>query len=377
MLTRRDAILFSLATALTGVKRKATAASAIFGRTQYEHAMIIDGNGGLGGFDPSAPDKAPLSPQFVADAGASGVTAMNVSVSEVGNASDVFNETLLNIASLEHELTAHPDIFLKVLRARDLTEAKTTRRLGLIYGFQDTSMLGADLSRLTMFYDLGVRISQPTYNQRNLVGDGCLETSDGGLSRFGHDFVQEMNRLHMVLDLSHGSPRTIADGIMASTAPAIISHTGCRTLVDLARNTYDTSLKSLADRGGVAGIYFMPFLRASGQPHADDLFRHLKHAVNICGEEHVGVGTDVDLSGERLDHAFAQFQRQFFEKRVKAGIVTPGEAPEVFNLIPEYNDPRRFENLADDLSHRGWSGGRIEKVLGRNFARLFAEVWSS
>jgi membrane dipeptidase len=104
---------------------------------------------------------------------------------------------------------------LKVLKARDLTTAKETKRMGLIFGFQDTSMLEGDLKRLSTFYDLGVRIAQPTYNRRNLMGDGCLETSDGGLSRLGHEFITEMNRLRMLLDLSHASPRTIADGIAA------------------------------------------------------------------------------------------------------------------------------------------------------------------
>jgi membrane dipeptidase len=209
------------------------------------------------------------------------------------------------------------------------------------------------------------------------MGDGCLEAADGGLSRLGHDLIAEMNRLHMLLDLSHAGPRTIAEGIAASKAPMAITHTGCRALVDVPRNTSDDSLKALADRGGVAGIYFMPFLRASGQPHADDVIRHLEHAVNVCGEDHVGLGTDGGISGIELNEAFAKFQRKFFEDRAKAGIAAPGEAADVFNLIPEYNEPRRFRTLADDLARRGWPAGRIEKILGRNFARLFGDVWKS
>ena len=249
--------------------------------------------------------------------------------------------------------------------------------MGLIFGFQDTSMLEGDLKRLSMFYDLGVRIAQPTYNRRNLMGDGCLETSDGGLSGLGHEFIAEMNRLRMLLDLSHASPRTIADGIAASTAPMAITHTGCRALVDVPRNTSDSSLKALAERGGVAGIYFMPFLRQSGQPHADDVIRHLEHAVNVCGEDHVGLGTDGSISGVEINEAYANRHRKSVEERVKAGVSAPGEAPDVFTLIPEYNDPRRFVTLADDLAHRGWTPGRIEKILGQNFARLFTEVWKS
>jgi membrane dipeptidase len=131
----------------------------------------------------------------------------------------------------------------------------------------------------------------------------------------------------------------------------------------------------VADRGGVVGIYFMPFLRASGQPHAEDLIRHLEHAVNVCGEDHVGLGTDGGISGIELDAKYAEFQRKFFEDRAKAGIAAPGEAADVFNLVPEYNDARRFFTLANDLTDRGWPAKRVEKILGANFARLFGEVW--
>ena len=376
MLTRRDAILMSIA-GFVGRSSIGVAASttAGFGDQRYSAAMVIDALGGPGGFDPDDAEGAPLSPKYIADVRASGVTAVNVTVNEVGNAPHRFEDTVAGIASIEHELTAHPDVFLKVLDARDLAQAKASKRMGLIFGFQDSSMLEGDLTRLATFHDLGVRIAQPTYNLRNLIGDGCLEPSDGGLSRLGHQFVAEVNRLNMLLDLSHAGPRTIAEGIAASKAPMAITHTGCRALVDVPRNTHDSSLKALADRGGVAGIYFMPFLRASGQPHAEDVIRHLEHAVNVCGEDHVGLGTDGGISGTQLNEAYAKFQRKFFEDRAKAGIAAPGEAADVFNLIPEYNEPRRFKTLADDLARRGWTSGRIEKILGQNFARLFGDVW--
>jgi membrane dipeptidase len=112
-----------------------------------------------------------------------------------------------------------------------------------------------------------------------------------------------------------------------------------------------------------------------GQPRADDVIRHLEHAVNVCGEDHVGLGTDGSISGVEINEAYANRHRKSVEERVKAGVSAPGEAPDLFTLIPEYNDPRRFVTLADDLAHRGWTSGRIEKILGQNFARLFTEVW--
>jgi membrane dipeptidase len=376
MTTRREAIAWmGAAAAATGWK--SALAGNDFPASRYAGAMVIDALGGPGVDDPSAADDAPLSAKALADAKASGVTAVNVTVNQVGNGPDRFEKTIDNIASVEFEIAAHPDRFLKVLRASDLTLAKSSGRMGLIFGFQDTSMLDGDLKRLEVFHNLGLRICQPTYNVRNLMGDGCLEPADAGLSNLGRQFIGEVNRLHILLDLSHAGRRTISEGIEAAKAPMAITHTGCRALADLPRNTDDSSLKALADKGGVVGIYFMPFLRTSGQPHAEDVALHLEHAVNVCGEDHVGLGTDGTISGVEINDAYRTHFRKSIEERQKAGISAPGESADVFTLIPEYNEPLRFLKLADDLVRRGWKPSRVDKILGANFARLFSEVWSS
>ncbi len=354
---------------------RAAAPKRGFTEQAYAKAIVIDALGGPGGYDPDLAEDAGLSPAMLADVKASGVTAVNLTVNSVGNGPGKFEETVGGIAFSEQMISDHPDYFMKVLAARDLTAAKASGRMGLIYGFQDTSALDGQLDRLKLFHALGVRIVQPVYNRRNLMGDGCLEPADGGLSTLGRELIVEINKLKILLDLSHAGARTQAEGIAASKSPMAITHTGCRALVDVPRNTHDRELKALADRGGVVGIYFMPFLRASGQPHAEDLIRHLEHAVNVCGEDHVGLGTDGGISGIKLDEKYAAFQRKFFEDRQKAGIAAPGEAADVFNLVPEYNDARRFFTLANDLTDRGWPAKRVEKILGANFVRLFGEVW--
>jgi membrane dipeptidase len=355
----------------------AAAASAAYPRSRYDRAIVIDALGGLGEFNPDAPEDAPLSARALADARHSGVTVINFTINDVGNGPNKFMAAVKTIAELEHELLLHPDALMKILRGQDIQTAKTTKRLGIVYGCQDTTMLEADLKNLLVFADLGVRIVQPTYNIRNLMGDGCIEKADGGLSKMGYDFIAEMNRLKLLLDLSHAGPRTIAEGIAASKVPMAITHTGCRALVDLPRNTRDSELRALADRGGVVGIYFMPFLRESGQPHAEDLIRHIEHAVNVCGEDHVGLGTDGSISGVPLTDAYRAYFRKEEEARKKAGYGAPGESGDVLTIVPEYNDPLRFARLANDLTNRGWSNTRIDKLLGANFARLFAEVWGA
>jgi membrane dipeptidase len=346
-------------------------------RSRYDQAIVIDALGGLGEFDPDVPDDAPLSARALRDARDSGVTLINFTVNDVGNGANRFKSCVKTIADLEHEIGKHPDALMKVVRGGDMKIAKSTKRLGIVYGCQDTTMLEADLKNLSVFADLGVRIVQPTYNVRNLIGDGSIEKADGGLSKMGYDFIAEMNRLKLLLDLSHAGPRTIAEGIAASKAPMAITHTGCRALVDLPRNTRDSELRALAERGGVVGIYFMPFLRESGQPHAEDLIRHIEHAVEVCGEDHVGLGTDGSLSGVPLTDAYRAYFKKSVEDRVKAGYSAPGESPDALTIVPEYNEPLRFFKLANDLARRGWSSSRIDKLLGANFARLFSEVWDA
>jgi len=375
---RRDLLSGVVAVSSLWTARKIRAGGvAGYSAEKYSKATVIDALGGPGGYHPDLPDDAPLTDGDIADVRRSGLTAINVTVNEVGNGPDRFEKAVRIIGLIEREIADHPDVFLQVLRGSDLTLARKSGRLGLIYGFQDSSMFDGDLSRVAVFHNLGVRIMQPTYNRRNLLGDGCMEEADGGLSHLGYEFIAEVNRLRVLLDLSHAGRKVIEQGIRASKVPMAITHTGCRALVDVPRNTDDTSLKALADRGGVAGIYFMPFLRNSGQPHGEDVIRHLEHAVSVCGEDHVGLGTDGSIPRVELNETYWKIQRKFVEDRLKAGIAAPGEAPEIANLVPEYNDARRFLTLADDLAKRGWSAARIEKILGGNFARLFGEVWGN
>ena len=187
------------------------------------------------------------------------MTAVNVTVSGVGSYTKDFEEHLRNIAYWEEQIAAHPDALMQVLRSADLDEAKKSGRLGLIYGFQDGTPLGESMERLDLFYDLGVRIIQFTYNLRNLVGDGCLEPGDAGLSLFGRKLIARMNDKHMLVDLSHCGRRTTLESIEISTQPVAITHAGCTAIADLPRNKTDEQLRKLADKGGVVGIYLMPY----------------------------------------------------------------------------------------------------------------------
>ena len=216
---------------------------------------------------------------------------------------------------------------------------------------------------------------QLTYNRRNLVGDGCLEPGNAGLSTFGRALVERLNERKLLIDLSHGGERTTQEAIAASKVPLAISHTGCAALVPLPRNKTDAELRALADKGGVAGIYLMPFLRSEGQPTAEDLLRHIEHAVKVCGEDHVGIGTDGGISPIKFDAEYRKkFAAEVAERRAH-GISAPGERPDVYTFLPDLNSADRFARIGALLAQRGHSAARIEKILGGNFARLFDTVW--
>jgi len=219
-------------------------------------------------------------------------------------------------------------------------------------------------------------VFQLTYNRRNLVGDGCLEPGNAGLSKFGESYIERLNERRLLIDLSHGGERTTREAIAASKAPVAISHTGCAALAPLPRNKTDAELKLLADKGGVVGIYLMPFLRSAGQPTAADLVRHIEHAVEVCGEDHVGIGTDGTVSAVNFNAAFRKkFAAEVAERRA-AGISAPGERADVYTFLPDLNAADRFKRIGVLLSKRGFSDARIGKILGANFARLFAAVWN-
>lgn len=341
----------------------------------YAQAMVIDGLGGPGEYN--AEPYADLSAKALDDVRASGLTAVNVTVSGVGSYANDADTTIRNIAYWNAQIAAHPDRLMLVRTGRDLALAKSNGQLGLIYGFQDATPVGEDLERLDRYEQLGVRIVQLTYNRRNLAGDGCLEPGNAGLSTFGHALIERLNGRHLQIDLSHAGERTTLEAIARSAKPVAITHSGCAALAPLPRNKTNHEMRKLADKGGVMGIYLMPFLRVKGQPKADDLIAHIEHALNVCGEDHVGIGSDGSISPIEFNDEFKRKHAEDVADRRARGISAPGEDPEVYIFLPDLNTANRFETIASLLSARGISDRRIDKILGGNFARLFEENWSS
>jgi membrane dipeptidase len=141
-----------------------------------------------------------------------------------------FESAVAAIAFWEHEVETHPGRLFVIRKHSDIRRAKQESKLGLIFGFQSTSMLGDQLSRIALFRNLGVRVMQLSYNNRSLYGEGCLEAANGGLSFLGRQAVAEMNRVGVAVDLSHCGQKTTADAIRASQRPVLITHAGCNAV---------------------------------------------------------------------------------------------------------------------------------------------------
>lgn len=341
----------------------------------YERMLTIDGCGGLGRWPGG---ERSLSAEELEDARQSGVSAVILTTAPSGRfwyGEEGYQTTLAELQHWDRQAALHPDVLTRILTADDLDRAHREQRFGLIYGFQDSSPLGEDPDRIGLFQKRGVRVIQLTHNRRNLVGDGCMEPGNAGISAFGHQVIAGLNAHRILVDVAHAGRRTAMEGILASERPVLISHTGCAALSDVPRCMPDDVLRAMAERGGVAGILFWPYLRELGQPTSDDLIAHIEHAINVCGEDHVGIGTDAAVSAVDRTPEFERQNRAWVEHMIKIEFFERGNKPELYTFIPDLNHVRRLETLGALLSRRGHSEARIAKILGGNFARVMREVW--
>lgn len=318
---------------------------------------------------------ARVDARALADARQSGLAALNLTIGHVAGSADPRSTTLDDIRAWDAFIAEHGDTLLKVHSAADILAAQASERIGVIYGFHNSEMLGDDAQSVAHYAQRGVRIMQLGYNGRNRVGDGCMVALDQGLSNFGHEVVAQMQAQRVLVDLSHSSEKTSLDVLRVATRPVAISHSGCRALVDLPRNSSDAVLRQLAAKGGVLGLYGMPFLRQQGQPMAIDLLRHLEHAIQVCGEDHVGIGSDGHITAVDDLANYLHFLGQDVAQRKQAGVGAAGEREAVALFLPDLCGPTQFQALAELLQRRGHSSSRIEKIMGGNFLRLLREVW--
>ena len=308
-------------------------------------------------------------PRLVREMLASGMDGITVTLCDpkpVG--AEALELAVDGLLEYDRYLDAHPDLFVKATRVADVAEARSGGRMAVFYLYQNSEQFGGDLDRVAMFHRLGVCSSQITYNERNRAGVGCrAQGDDGGLTDFGRALVERMNEVGMLVDLAHANARTMADTIAHSREPVIISHTACDAVYAHERNTTDANLRAVAERGGVVGIcQLRPFLTAKKADNLHTYFDHIDHAVQVCGVEHVCIGSD-------RDHRVIEMTPEYVAelRREEGSQVVNSELP---YFIDELNGPRRMEVVWDGLVGRGYAGGDVERIMGGNLLRLYGDV---
>jgi membrane dipeptidase len=340
----------------------------------YDRAVIIDALGGLG--DPYGPDdQLRMSDRGWSEMVATGVTLLRDTVFPVGNVADPWGDYQKDVEGKHNIAAANPDRLVLVRSAADILKAKREKKFAWLFGTQDSVMVGPELDRLAQLKKDGVMTVQLTYNNGNLSGDGSLEPRNGGLTKLGKATIERIEGEKLLLDLAHGGARTMAEATAFAKRPLVISHTGARALLDHPRNTDDATIKAVADKGGVVGVYFMPFLTADSHPGGEDLLRHVEHVANVAGEDHVGIGTDTGVLPQATDAEATRKLHEWAAARIKAGIAAPGEGLDVWPMVKDYNSIDRYRRFAADLQKRGWSETRLEKLMGGNFLRVYREAW--
>ena len=340
----------------------------------YDSAIIIDALGGIS--DPYSPDdQLRLSDRAWSEMVGTGVTLLRDTVFPVGNVADPWGDYQKDITAKANILNANPDRLLQVRSAADILKAKREKKFAWLWGTQDSSMVSPDLDRLAQLKKDGVLTVQLTYNNGNLAGDGSLEPRNGGLTKLGKATIERIEAEKLLLDLAHGGARTMAEGAGFAKRPLVISHTGARALADHPRNTADETIKAVADKGGVVGVYIMPFLTLDSHPKGSDLLAHIEHVAKVAGEDHVGIGSDNGVLPLELTPESKKKLDEWQAQRIKLGIAAPGEAIGVYPWVADYNSVDRYRRLAADLQKRGWSEARLEKLMGGNFLRVYREAW--
>jgi membrane dipeptidase len=266
-----------------------------------------------------------------------------------------------------------------VTTVKEIRESKEEGGIAIILGHQKADFLELDVSNLELFYRLGMRTNQLTYNHKNQFGSGCMDKIDSGLSNLGVQWVEEMNKLGMAIDLSHVGFKTSMDTMNISKDPVIFSHSSAKALCDHPRNITDEQIQTCADEDGVIGLCPLSWLLRSDKlrdQSVDDLMDHIDYVVDLVGVNHVGIGID-----HQEVKYYTREQIQKLENKNAAQIEFLKSSKDKI-YVHEYSMPwlksiSEMPIITEALMDRSYSNQEIKKILGENFFRVFKQVWGS
>jgi len=285
-------------------------------------------------------------------------SGVNFASLNIGMDIDSFENIMQVLARFRSYIASHPDEFVLALTVNDIRKAKESGRLAIAFDLEGSDPLLGNLNMISVYYDLGVRQMLLAYNKDNHASGGCME-GNIGLTDFGRDVIREMNRVGMIVDVTHMGYGATMQAFDVSTAPVIFSHSNPNGLREHARNISDEQIRACAKTGGVVGINGIgDFL---GGTSSELIVRNIEYMMNLVGPEHVGIGLDYVVDKEELI--------EYIEGH--PDVFPPDKIKDYLSFV----EPEQFPEFTELLYQKGFSEQIISGVLGGNFLRVAEQVW--
>ena len=280
-----------------------------------------------------------------------------------------FRETVANISQWHRRFEQHADLICPVKTAEDVRRVQQEGRTGIVFGFQNCSPIEDDVGLVQVLHELGARFMQLSYNNQSLLATGCYEAEDPGITRMGKEIIREMNRVGLVIDMSHSAERSTLEAIDYSTRPIAITHANSHTWMPALRNKSDTVLKALAESGGMIGFSLYPHhLKDKTQCRLEDFCAMVARTAELMGVQHIGLGSD--LCQGHPDSVVEWMRNGRWTKTLDYGEGSKTQAG--FPAQPEwFRDNRDFSNIAAGLRDVGFSESEVDRIMGRNWLDFF------
>lgn len=286
------------------------------------------------------------------------------------DAQSQYDNSLMFVSRYNALVAARPDLFVRIDSAEDLAAVHGSGRIGILIGLQTSSHFRTP-DDVDAFHAIGQRVSQLTYNSRNMIGNGSTERVDGGISDFGVGIIERMNAVGMAVDVSHSGDRTTLDACEISSRPVLFTHSNSRILSGgHPRTKTDEAILAMAATGGVMGITGVRMFVKDREPTTiEDYVDHFDHVRDLVGVEHLGVGSDVDLHGydDMPEDEYAALKAAYKDSYAFRDKID----------IEGVDHPKRMFDLTEALLRRGYTDDHIQGVLGGNFARVLGEIWAA
>jgi len=299
---------------------------------------------------------------------AGGVTMVHVTIVY----HEQIRETLLRISDWNRQFELHGDLIMPVKSAEDIRLAKTLGKVGIMFGAQNCSPVEDDIGMVEIMRELNLMIMQLTYNNQSLLASGCYEALDSGVTRFGHQVIKEMNRVGMVIDMSHSAERSTLEAIEISQRPIVISHANPNSFHQAKRNKSDTVLKALGESGGLLGFSLYPFHLKNGPDCSlNDFCDMVANTADLMGIDHIGIGTDLCQDQPLSILEWMRNGRWSKEMDYGEGSKANADWPRPLSW---FRDSRDFPNITQGLQARGFSDQDVAKVMGLNWLNFLDDA---